>query len=59
MYLSETMMISDHEIKDRMPRMFPGVVSIPPAKHSRIEYSGLVPMSPYTTPSAPNANLAK
>src|SRR6188768_4312114 len=59
MYLSETMMISDHEIKDSTPRIFWCVVSRPPAKHSRSEYSGLVPMSPYTTPSAPKANLIR
>ena len=35
MYLSETMMISDQEIKDSTPRMFSCVVSMPPAKHSR------------------------
>ena len=27
-----------------------------PKKHSRIAYSGLVPMSPYTTPNAVNVS---
>jgi len=53
------MMISDHEINDSTPRMFARLVSIPPTKHSRTEYRGLVPMSPYTTPSAPNASFIR
>ena len=51
------MMISDHEMSESTPKIFSCVVSMPPMKHSRTEYNGLVPMSPYTTPRAPKANL--
>ena len=41
-------------INDRTPKTFSGDggTECEPKKHSRIAYSGLVPMSPYTTPIA-------
>jgi hypothetical protein len=41
-------------MSERTPRTFStvGGTECDPKKHSRIAYSGLVPMSPYTTPIA-------
>ena len=54
MYFTLTTLISDQTISDSTPTTFAGVGSTPcsPLKHSFRAYSGLVPMSPYTTPSA-------
>ena len=45
-------------ISESTPRTFScvGGTGCEPKKHSRIAYSGLVPMSPYTTPSAVNVS---
>ncbi len=49
MYLIETMITSDQNTSDRMPRTFAASIGtgwcVPP-KTSLIAYSGLVPMSP-------------
>jgi hypothetical protein len=54
-YLKETTKLSDQKISDSTPSTFSLVGEIPysGAKHSLSAYSGLVPISPYTTPSAP------
>ena len=59
-YLSETISVSAQKISDRMPITFAGVTAMPYSllKHSRMAYSGLVPISPYTTPSAASASLS-
>lgn len=45
-------------INDSTPRTFAcvGGMGWEPKKHSRIAYSGLVPISPYTTPNAVNVS---
>jgi len=52
--LTEITRISDQKMRERTPRMFWGVTAKPweGKKDSRTAYSGLVPMSPYTMPSA-------
>ena len=56
-YLTVTTIVSDQKIRDMTPRMLSGVMVMAwgPWKHSLTVYSGLVPMSPYTTPRAPRA----
>jgi hypothetical protein len=56
-YLMEMTRISAQKISDRIPSTFSGVGAIPVPwwNASRMAYSGLVPMSPYTTPSAARA----
>src|SRR6185369_14752357 len=58
-YLTEMISTSDQRISDRMPRMFCSVNGMPCSgfRHSRNAYSGLVPMSPKTTPSAVRTSL--
>jgi hypothetical protein len=53
-YLMEMTSTSDHTISDSRPRMLVSLTARPCAglKHSRKAYSGLVPMSPNTTPNA-------
>ena len=60
MYFTLTTQISDHTIIDSTPMTFSAVGSTPWAllKHSFSAYSGLVPMSPYTTPSAVSVSSA-
>ena len=58
-YLNETMIVIVQKIRDNTPRMFSGVAGTWPAwKTSLSAYSGLVPMSPYTTPRAPRVSAA-
>jgi hypothetical protein len=54
-YLSVTTIMMAQNTTDRIPRTLGGVNGRPcgPVKHSRSVYSGLVPMSPKTTPIAP------
>jgi hypothetical protein len=56
-YLSVTTMMIDQRISETMPNTFCWVM--PPAafRHSRSVYSGLVPISPNTTPIAPSTRL--
>ena len=58
-YFTEITRINDHRISDSRPRMLISLTAIPCAglKHSRSAYSGLVPMSPKTTPSAVMTSL--
>src|SRR6266852_5330299 len=60
-YLIEMMMISDQTMSDSTPMTFCGVGRTPCSlrKHSRSAYSGLVPMSPYTTPRAPRERVRR
>ena len=60
-YLIVTIRINDQKINDKTPNTLPGVTGIPcgPWNASRIAYSGLVPMSPYTTPSANSESRAR
>jgi hypothetical protein len=53
-YLTDTVMISDQKTSDSTPYTLPTVTGMActPSKHSRSAYSGLVPMSPKTTPRA-------
>ena len=55
-----TTKFSDQKMSDRMPSTLLVVTGklCGPKKHSLKAYSGLVPMSPYTTPRAPNARRA-
>jgi hypothetical protein len=58
-YFTEMMMISAQNAMDATPNAF--VVDTARSwcsKASRKAYSGLVPMSPKTTPSAPSASVA-
>ena len=59
-YLIETTIISDQKMVDRPPRMFSAVSGMPCAGEnvSFTAYSGLVPMSPKTTPSASRVSAA-
>ena len=54
-YLSVTTTMSDQKISETMPIRLPGVKVSPLAGSKTVcmTYSGLVPMSPKTTPSAP------
>ena len=55
MYLIETTAMSDQKIIDNTPSMFKifsSRILFPIEKISRIEYRGLVPISPKTTPRA-------
>ena len=53
-YLSDTTITSDQKMVDRPPKMLAGLSGMPCTgeKVSFTAYSGLVPMSPNTTPSA-------
>src|SRR5512145_2305340 len=53
-YLSEMTIVTAQKIIDSTPSTVSGALPIPwgPTRLSRNAYSGLVPMSPYTTPSA-------
>ena len=55
----EMMRTSDQRISDSSPMMFASVTAMPCSglRHSRNAYSGLVPMSPKTTPSAEMTSL--
>ena len=57
-YLIVMTTTSDQKTSESTPRTFASVGATPcaPPKHSRIAYSGLVPMSPYTTPIAASDN---
>ena len=59
MYLIDTTQISDQKISERMPSTPSWLACTPycPAKTSLRVYSGLVPISPYTTPTAAISNL--
>ncbi len=59
-YFTHTTRISAHVISDRMPSTCSGVgvKPRPAVKHCLNAYSGLVPMSPNTTPSAASASGA-
>ncbi len=61
-YLIETTIISAQKINETMPKTPAGVACAAAACEVKMVcsvYSGLVPMSPYTTPSAPNASTAR
>ena len=53
-YLTVTTTVSDQKISEATPNRFTSFRAMAcwPLKHSRTAYKGLVPMSPYTTPSA-------
>src|SRR5688572_21047438 len=53
-YLPAITMMSDQTMSDRTPKMLSwvGATACSPSTHSLIAYSGLVPMSPNTTPRA-------
>ena len=53
-YFSEITIVTAQKIIDSTPSTASGAVPMPcgPPRLSRNAYSGLVPMSPYTTPSA-------
>ena len=58
-YFRLTTIISDQKNSERMPRTLSGVIGTgwwAPPKTSFSAYSGLVPMSPKTTPIAPTNN---
>ena len=58
-YFSETTTVNVQNTSDKMPRMLSGVSGTRPwAKTSFSAYSGLVPMSPYTTPMAASVSAA-
>ncbi len=59
-YLSDTITISDQKMVDRPPSTFSAVSGMPwlGEKVSLTAYSGLVPMSPKTTPSATSVSAA-
>ncbi len=59
-YLKVTTKVIAQNTSETTPTTFSGVGATPcgPLKHSLSAYSGLVPMSPYTTPRAPIASLA-
>ena len=59
-YFSETTIISVQKIAETPPMTLAAVSGIPYSglKVSFAAYSGLVPMSPYTTPNASSANAA-
>src|ERR1017187_7498105 len=61
MYLMLTTSVSDQTISESTPYTFSLVGAMPYSglKHSRNAYSGLVPMSPYTTPSAVIVRIAR
>ena len=58
MYFSVTMISNAQKITDTTPSTLAGVSERPydPVNAVRSVYSGLVPMSPYTTPIAPTAS---
>ena len=59
-YFTATTRVSDQSISERTPSTFSAVGATPCSpKHSRIAYSGLVPMSPKTMPSAAMASRAR
>jgi hypothetical protein len=58
-YLIDTTMISDQNTRLSAPSTFAGVADTPCSPNTSFSvYSGLVPMSPKTTPTAPSANAA-
>ena len=59
-YLTVTTMTSAQNMSDRIPNRSATLDLAPPAaiRHSFNVYSGLVPMSPNTTPSAPSTKAA-
>ena len=58
-YLTVTTIVSDQKISDRTPsRSATAASAADPRMHSLSVYSGLVPMSPKTTPSAPRQSSA-
>src|ERR1700730_5318403 len=57
-YLVPTTTISAQTISDRMPNTFGCVAGLRGEKHWENAYSGLVPISPKTTPSAASARGA-
>lgn len=59
-YFAVTTTSSAQRMSDRMPYTLLGVTGMPYSgrKHSRSAYNGLVPMSPYTTPSAASVRNA-
>ena len=60
-YLNDTTNIIDQNTSERMPSTFSGVSGIAclPVKAVWMAYSGLVPMSPYTTPIAASASVTR
>ena len=60
-YLTLITRVSAHTISERIPKTFSrvGVSPYIGLKHSLIEYNGLVPMSPYTTPRAVSVRTAR
>src|SRR5450755_2143577 len=60
-YLSVTTIMIAQNTTDKIPSTLSGVSGKPcgPVKHSRRVYSGLVPMSPKTTPIAPMTSGAR
>ena len=61
-YLIDTTTISAQKINDAIPYTVAGVicaVALYELKMACSVYSGLVPMSPYTTPSAPSTRTAR
>src|SRR5262245_32681982 len=59
-YLTEMTRASDQKDRDRVPRMLFGVTLTPATseKQARRAYSGLVPISPNTTPIAASESAA-
>ena len=59
-YFTVITRVSAHTISERMPNTLSRVGWSPYSglKHSLIEYRGLVPISPYTTPSAVSVRMA-
>ena len=57
-YLIETTITSDQTINEAAPTKLAGLIGAPwcAEKHSRNAYSGLIPISPNTTPSAPSTS---
>jgi len=60
-YLTVTAITSAHSMSDTMPYKSATVALAPPAaiRHSFNVYKGLVPISPNTTPKAPNTRAAR
>lgn len=61
-YLNDTTSISIQKRMDSTPSKWAGsrsVCTLNPVRQARNVYNGLVPMSPYTTPSAPRTSAAR
>ncbi len=61
-YLTDTIIMSDQKIRDSMPRTLNWVSStgcLLREKTSFMVYSGLVPISPNTTPNAESESVAR